>query len=478
MKKILRLALTGLLVTSFACDPKDNPTPGPTSGQVVELTGNLSTQTLTAANRYLIKGQVFVQTGQVLTIEPGTIIYGERRSKGTLIINEGGRIEARGTAANPIVFTSNQAQGERDRGDWGGIVMLGRANVNQNRPAIEGIDPVARFGTQNSTANDAENSGTLQYVRIEFAGIELTPNNETNSLTMGGIGNGTTIEHVQVSYGGDDGFEWFGGTVNAKRLVSYSTWDDDFDVDFGYTGNVQFGAAIRNPSFADQSGSNGFEVDNDATGTTATPLTAGVFSNMTILGPRITTRTSLNANYQNAMHIRRNAAVSILNSVITGFPTGLRLDGANTVANYTAGTGVVSNNTLIAIGSGTGTSVPFATDQTALGAAGVETAWIAGGNEVVRNAPEATPAPTPPVPTKPDYAANNINEQWFFGSFALGQYPANPSFTITSAKTATFTNAKVSGAFFEKVTYRGAFGGTDWTDGWANFDPVEARYAQ
>jgi hypothetical protein len=163
--------------------------------------------------------------------------------------------------------------------------MLGRANVNQNRPAIEGIDPVARFGTQNSTTNDTENSGTLQYVRIEFAGIELTPNNETNSLTMGGIGNGTTLSHVQVSYGGDDGFEWFGGTVNAKYLVSYAMWDDDFDVDFGYTGNVQFGTAIRNPSFADQSGSNGFEVDNDATGTAAMPLTAAVFSNMTVLGP-------------------------------------------------------------------------------------------------------------------------------------------------------------------------------------------------
>ncbi len=477
MKKLLRLSLLGLLAANFAC--KDDPATGPGTGntQVVELSGNLSTQTLTAANRYLLKGQVFVQTGQVLTIEPGTVIYGERRTKGTLIINEGGRIEARGTATNPIVFTSNQAQGERDRGDWGGIVMLGRANVNQNRPAIEGIDPVARFGTQNSTANDAENSGTLQYVRIEFAGIELTPNNETNSLTMGGIGNGTTIDRVQVSYGGDDGFEWFGGTVNGKYLVSYATWDDDFDVDFGYTGNVQFGAAIRNPSFADQSGSNGFEVDNDATGSAAVPLTSAVFSNITILGPRINTRTSLNGNYQNAMHIRRNAAISIFNSVITGFLTGLRLDGANTIANYNARTGVLANNTLIAVGSGTTASVPFATDQTT-GVAGIETLWTSNGNEVIRNTPEASPAANPPVPTKPDYTANNINEQWFFGSFPLGQYPANPSFTITPAKTAAFTNAKVSGPFFEKVAYRGAFGTTDWTDGWANFDPVEARYAQ
>ena len=158
MKKVLRLALMGLLAANFACNPDDdNPAPGAGGGdaEVVELTGNLSTQTLTASKRYLIKGQTFVQTGQVLTIEPGTVIYGERMSKGTLIINEGGRIEAKGTATNPIVFTSNQAEGERDRGDWGGIVMLGRANVNQNRPTIEGIDPVVRFGTQNSAANDA-----------------------------------------------------------------------------------------------------------------------------------------------------------------------------------------------------------------------------------------------------------------------------------------------------------------------------------
>jgi hypothetical protein len=477
MKKVLRLALMGLLAANFACN-SDDDNPGPGTGgnaELVELSGNLNTQTLTAANRYLIKGQTFVQSGQVLTIEPGTVIYGERRSKGTLIINEGGRIEAKGTATSPIVFTSNQAEGERDRGDWGGIVMLGRANVNQNRPTIEGIDPVVRFGTQNSAANDAESSGTLQYVRIEFAGIELTPNNETNSLTMGAIGSGTTIDHVQVSYGGDDGFEWFGGTVNAKYLVSYSTWDDDFDVDFGYSGSVQFGTAIRNASFADQSGSNGFEVDNDATGSEALPVTAAVFSNITVLGPRINTGSTVNANYQNAMHIRRNAAVSIFNSVFTGFPVGLRVDGANTFNRYVAGTGVLSANTLIAVGNRAAAATPFATDQALVGAAGVQQAWTASGNEVIVNTP---PADASAPATKPDYAAGNINEQWFFGSFGLGQYPADPSFTVTSAKPADFANAKVSGAFFEKVAYRGAFGGADWTDGWANFNPIDAKYAQ
>jgi hypothetical protein len=475
MKKILRFALMVLLISTLACKKDDSGPDNNNNKELVELSGNLNTQTLDASRKYIIRGQTFVQAGQVLTIPAGTIIYGERRSKGTLIINEGGKLEAVGTAQAPIIFTSNQAEGERDRGDWGGIVIVGKANVNQNRPAIEGISPEVRFGTQGSTANDTESSGNLQFVRIEFAGIELTPNNETNSLTMGAIGSGTTISNVQVSYGGDDGFEWFGGTVNCKNLISYSTWDDDFDVDFGYSGNVQFGIALRNPSFADQSGSNGFEVDNDATGSANAPLTSAVFSNMTILGPRINTGTSLNANYQNALHIRRNAAISIFNSVFTGFPTGLRMDGANTLANYTEGRGVLSNNTLIAVGNRAAASVPFATDQTTVGVAGIETAWATSGNEVLRNnAPADNNAPA----TKPDYAANNINEQWFFGSFALGQYPDNPAFTISSAKGTNFSHPKVSGAFFEKVTYRGAIGGTDWTDGWSNFNPVDAMYAQ
>jgi hypothetical protein len=475
MKKILRFALVGLLVSTFACKDDDVDPVDTGDTDLVILSGDVTTQTLDASKQYLIQGQTFVQNGQVLTIPAGTVLYGERRSKGTLIVNEGGRIIAEGTAQAPIIFTSNQAEGERDRGDWGGVILLGKANVNQNRPAIEGISPAAQYGTQASTANDGDNSGVLRFVRIEFAGIELTPNNETNSLTMGAVGNGTVIENVQVSYGGDDGFEWFGGTVNCKNLISYSTWDDDYDVDFGFSGNVQFGIALRNPSYADQSGSNGFEVDNDATGSGALPLTSAVFSNMTIMGPRVTTGSSFNANYQNAMHIRRNAAISIFNSIFTGFPTGLRMDGANTVGNYTAGTGVLANNTLIAIGNRSAAPVPFATDQTTVGAAGIEAAWIASGNEVVMNTP---PVDNNAPATKPDYAANNINEQWFFSSFPLGEYPANPGFTIPSAKSAAFTNAKVSGAFFDKVAYRGAIGTTDWTDGWSDFNPVNAQYAQ
>lgn len=189
-------AIAAFAVTSCSSDDDDTPTPTPQDSGPVELTGDLSTQTLTADKKYLLKGQVFVRDGEILTIEPGTVILGDKRTRGVLVVDKGGKIMAEGTATNPIVFTSNQEVGVRDRGDWGGIVLLGNANVNQNNPAIEGITPEVNFGSTNNTANDNESSGVLRYVRIEFGGIELQPNNETNSLTMGGVGRGTEIEYV------------------------------------------------------------------------------------------------------------------------------------------------------------------------------------------------------------------------------------------------------------------------------------------
>src|SRR5690606_4542695 len=191
---------------------------GPVGGSTIELTGNLTTQTLSKDNKYLLKGQVFVRDGQTVTIQPGTVIFGDKATRATLVVDRGGKIIANGTQSEPIVMTSSQPAGIRDRGDWGGLVILGKANVNQPNPAIEGITPEVNFGTTQSNEFDDDNSGVYKYLRVEFAGIELTPNNETNSITMGGVGRGTEMEYLMVSYGGDDGFEWFGGTVNGKYL--------------------------------------------------------------------------------------------------------------------------------------------------------------------------------------------------------------------------------------------------------------------
>lgn len=457
----LGLAFIVSLASCKKDDDENNPTP---SGSTVELSGNLATQTLDASKKYLLKGYVFVRSGNTLTIPAGTIIYGDKGSKGTLVVDIGGKIEAVGTPEKPIVFTSKFAVNERDKGDWGGLIILGRANTNQSNPSIEGVNPSVNYGTQNNSAFDNESSGTLKYVRIEFAGVALSPNNEVNGLTLGGVGRGTVIENVQVSYNGDDSFEWFGGTVNAKNLVSYAAWDDDFDTDFGYTGMVQFGLAIRDPFSADQSGSNGFESDNDATGTNSLPYTAPVFSNMTIFGPRFDSTTSISGNYQNGAHLRRRTATSIFNSVITGFPTGIRLDGKDAYNQYVAGEAVLANNLIIALGNASSTK------------------GLAGANSVTDQEVKDYYNPLNPagifVLKSTDYAALGINKDLYFGKNTV--YPANPNLAVTSgviASGASFTHPKLSsGTFFQSVAFHGAFGATDWTDSWTSFDPKAVTY--
>lgn len=468
--------LVGALVlgaTMQSCSRTADDGGDDTGSQLVELTGNLTTQTLTADKRYLIKGQVFVRSGQVLTIQPGTVIYGEKRTKGTLIIDRGGRIEARGTASQPIVFTSNQTVGDRDRGDWGGLLVLGNAACNQVDPAIEGIDPAAHFGgnpantRSSNTAQDNESSGTLEYVRIEFAGIELTPNNETNSLTMGGVGRGTKMEYIQLSYGGDDGFEWFGGTNNGRYFISFNMWDDDFDVDFGWSGNVQFGVAVRYPSYADQSGSNIFECDNGPNDNDVQPYTTGTFSNITGIGP-IKTGTSIsNGNFQHAIDLRRRTAVSILNSVFTGMPLGVRMNQASVVNQYlTAGRGVLANNIIL-----TPNNANAFLAGSGVVADSVRNFWIATNVHVQGPASDAA------------HTALGINPDLIYGTRTDQQYGSNPNFAVTSgiiAAGASFTHPKFSETnrtgIFQTVTYRGAFGAADWTDTWAEFNPVNRSY--
>ena len=328
MKKVLltaSLAVATVLAAAPLAQAQSGcpaaPTPITVDG--VRITTNT---TWTSDNIYLLKNFVFVESGATLTIEPGTIIKGDKATKGTLTVKRGGKIEARGTATSPIVFTSNQPAGSRARGDWGGVILLGKATQNipasatAPLPSIEGGLPLAD-GVFGGT-DDADNSGTMQYVRIEFPGIAYSLDNEINGLTLGGVGSGTTLDHIQVSYSGDDSYEWFGGAVNAKYLVAFRGIDDEWDTDNGYHGKVQFGVALRDPNVADQSGSNGFESDNDATGTTNAPQTSAVFSNMSNFIAPPTGTNSLNSNYKRAMHIRRNSALSVFNSVVANYPVG------------------------------------------------------------------------------------------------------------------------------------------------------------
>lgn len=312
--------------------PQNTSYPATTTTISGDITSNA---TWTKNNVYLLSGFVYVKNNATLTIEAGTIIRGDKSTKGSLIITRGSKIIASGNSTEPIVFTSNESAGSRNYGDWGGLIILGKAKINPagGTTAIEGGVDNANGDGQYGGTDDNDNSGKLEYVRIEFPGIAFQPNSEINGLTLGGVGSGTTIEHVQVSYSGDDSYEWFGGSVNARWLIAHRGWDDDFDTDFGYSGKVQFAVALRDSTVADQSGSNGFESDNDGIGSTNSPFTSALFSNVTIIGPMVNSSTTINSNFKRALHIRRNSRESVYNSIFCGYPVGFYLDGGNTLDN-------------------------------------------------------------------------------------------------------------------------------------------------
>ena len=311
-----------------------------------------SNRTLSGTKKYLLQGLIYVTNNATLTIQAGCIIKGNADVANTsLIITRGAKINAVGTATKPIVFTSSNDIGSRNKGDWGGIILLGKAHVNiaGGQNYIEGIANSANTqygGGLNPDDND--NSGTLKYVRIEFGGYIFAPNQEINGLTMGGVGRGTIIDYVQVSFANDDAYEWFGGTVNCKRLVAYRCLDDNWDSDFGFSGSVQFGLGVRDPQISDNpaiSTSEGFESDNDPLNTsvggvtlggdtTLKPYTSALFCNITDIGPlRGISNRQIASGFRRNARFRRNNHCRVLNNIMLDFPTGVYLDGINTVNN-------------------------------------------------------------------------------------------------------------------------------------------------
>ena len=338
-------------------DPQNTVYPAATE----TITSSITTNTTWTSDKvYLISGQIYVKNNSTLTIEAGTTILVKKTGIPDgfgLVVTRGSKLNAIGTAIKPIIFTSDQPAGNRLDGDWGGIVLLGKAYTNAVGGAafIEGINPTTDTQYGGGTApNNEDNSGTLSFVRIEFAGQDLQPDKEINGLTMGAVGNGTTIDHIQTSYVNDDGFEWFGGSVNCKYLISFRNMDDDFDTDNGYSGNVQFGLAVRDPlKFDGQVGkgtTSAFESDNDAAGSLASPQTSATFANMTIIGPkRGDLSATLSPYWRNGAHIRKNTAIKIYNTIILDFVTGVNIDGV--LCEENAKNGKLSFNSNIIAGS-------------------------------------------------------------------------------------------------------------------------------
>ena len=393
---------------------------------VVVVTGEITgRETWSNANHYVLRGAVFVGEGATLDIQAGTLVIGESGSVGTLIVLRGGRLNAIGTREAPIVFTSDQPPGLRARGDWGGLIINGRAPVN-----LEGGEGVGEAETGVYGGSDPnDDSGSLRYVRIEFAGTEFSPDNELNGIAFQGVGRGGSYEYIQVHMNRDDGLEWFGGTADIKYAVVSNAADDSFDWTFGWTGRAQFIAIHQRSDDADW----GIEADNNEFNNNLLPRANPQIYNMTICGDPDRNE---GAESVRAVLFRRGTAVTFRNFLITGSKNlGLQIDGASTIAQVNNGTTQIGAGVIwgpaTALHAGV---VPFV-------ASGRFPNVIVGANGGL--------SPNCSNHERPDFQPTGI------ATLAGGQLaPIQPP----------------NDGFFEAVTFIGAVGPhDDWTAGWTAY---------
>lgn len=458
MKKWFPVIALFVIAAATACKKSDDGpvtpnNPGDTTSTQGggDIRGIITTdQHWTKENTYRLRGYVYVTNGATITIDPGTKIVSNRDSAGVLVIYRGAKIMAEGSAAEPIVFTSNESNPQP--GDFGGVVLVGLAKGNNNHSVLEGgVD--AQFSAFGGT-DDADNSGVLKYVRIEYAGKAVNPGDEINGLSLYAVGSGTTIDYVQVVRGLDDAYEFFGGDVNCTHLIAYNCADDDFDMDDGFRGKIQFAVSVKDPAFTDNKGttgdiSNNFEVDNVNPSNgflwTRSPITFPVLSNFTAIGPNNAPGTS--SDYGYGMRWRRGSKFILANSiVIGGQKAGLDLDDDSTAAYYKEGISKFYNSFLNAVAN------PFQVSK------------LVGVPAVLDSATLATITTTTDLSIY--YAnASDIKLSDPFNNTAPGLQPTTGSPALTTA--GKFDLPELSDAFFQPTSYIGAFDGTnDWTSGW------------
>jgi hypothetical protein len=447
MKKILSMTLAMLTLAVMSCSKDDETPAGPKTEDVLQ--GVISAnKTLTSDKIWVLKGYVYVANGVTLKIEPGTIIKGDLADKGILVVERGGKINAQGTVDNPIVFTSARPAGERAAGDWGGIFICGKGITNQ------GTEVAGEGGIQRNYGglDDTDSSGVLSYVRIEFAGFVASANSEVNALSLGAVGSKTKIDHVQIWYPKDDGIECWGGAVNLKYVAIFGTSDDDLDFDFGYKGKIQYAYIVKDPRVADQADqSNGIECDNENATGAPTPTTRPVISNVTLCGPN---DASADSHHNYAMRWRRDANFAIYNSVFAGWlKAGFSMESTLTATSYLNNVSAFKYNLVHSI------AAPYLTDADAtavITAAAVQTKAESQGGVTMTSATQVLTA----------------------SAFSLTAPNAMPVAGSAATTGGTFTDADLTDSFFDKVTFRGAFGTTNWLQGgnWISFSAQTAAY--
>lgn len=432
-----------------------------------------SGRTLNADTAYLITNCVKVQSGATLTIPAGTILFGQKSTKGTLIIERGAKLVVNGTSTNPVVFTSDQGANSRNPGDWGGIIIAGKASNNSASNIIATDRACGTITAGQASPVDADDSGSLSYMQIHYAGAFASGDEYPSALLLAAVGSNTDIDHIQITNSLKDGVTLRGGRVNMSHITNYDNYRTDFLVQDGYRGSMQYILSVRlnsNAHDATDLTSNAIAVRNNPINPSNTPLTAPVISNATILGPYYCGGSSLSGDFKYGIFFADNAAGGMFNSVIAGWPTGLFIRGDDAVKNANNGLLKFSYNTFYG----------FAADINRFNFSATLNDW---------DQPTGTCSETISdwIKNPLSEACANIGYQTLssglgYSSSICDSYCSGaPSFTLgsTSLNNASFpSGSMVDVPFFSKGTQpRGAFNSSsDWNSGWTSWCPVSTPY--
>ncbi len=446
MKKLnlaLMAVLLSALVLNFSSCNKDDddqqPDPEPDEYTINDDGNGTGTTTWKTGKTYHLDGFVFVNNGQVLTIEPGCVIKGlpgQGENASALIIARGGKIMAEGTKEEPIVFTAegddlNGSVGLSDRGLWGGLIILGNAKLNSSpgESQIEGIptnEPRGRYGG----SDDNDNSGIIKYVSIRHGGTDIGDGNEINGLTLGAVGSGTVIDYVEILANKDDGVEFFGGKPQLKHILAVYCADDSFDYDEGFRGYGQFWCAIQDPNEGDRIG----EHDGGTNPETGTPFAEPHICNVTYIGRGvdagkriITFRDNAGGHYTNSIFVNQSKGIDIENLA----------DDQDSYKQFQNGLLTIENNIFWGVADGTAeglfnVSGSGANEADSLAAVQAFAAYFDEAGNVVSDPGISADNPVPPTPVTGN----------------MGEY---------------------SDTWFDVVNYKGAFESENWAAGWTEF---------